>query len=73
MANILIAINPYIELQKLYSKETIKAYMGKSLGSMPPHVFAIGWLMSLIFMWELINIHDLMKFFKMYFVLVVTT
>ena len=36
-----IAINPYYEIPKLYAPETIKIYMGKSLGTMPPHVFAI--------------------------------
>ncbi|CAF0722956.1 unnamed protein product [Adineta ricciae] len=41
VANILIAINPYKELHGLYSLETIKRYNGKSLGVMPPHVFAI--------------------------------
>ena len=41
MANILIAINPYKDLSKLYSSESIKAYQGKSLGTMTPHVFAI--------------------------------
>uniref|UniRef100_A0A1I8GZ60 Unconventional myosin-6 n=1 Tax=Macrostomum lignano TaxID=282301 RepID=A0A1I8GZ60_9PLAT len=42
VANILIAVNPYFEVPKLYAKDTIKAYQGKSLGTMPPHVFAIG-------------------------------
>ncbi|CAF0806431.1 unnamed protein product [Adineta steineri] len=42
VANILIAINPYKELSGLYSNETIKRYNGKSLGTMPPHVYAIG-------------------------------
>ncbi len=42
MANILIAINPYKELTGLYSIDTIKRYNGKSLGIMPPHVYAIG-------------------------------
>jgi myosin heavy subunit len=42
VANILIAINPYKELTGLYSSDTIKHYNGKSLGIMPPHVFAIG-------------------------------
>lgn len=42
MANILIAINPYKELSNLYSSTTIKTYQGKSLGVLPPHVFAIG-------------------------------
>ena len=41
-ANILIAINPYKELPSLYSTEAIKRYNGKSLGVMPPHVYAIG-------------------------------
>ncbi|KAK7077209.1 Unconventional myosin-VI [Halocaridina rubra] len=41
VANILIAVNPYIEIPRLYSLETIKQYQGKSLGQMPPHVFAI--------------------------------
>ena len=42
VANILIAINPYFEINRLYENATIKAYKGKSLGTMPPHVFAIG-------------------------------
>lgn len=42
MANILIAINPYRELKELYSSKTLKQYQGKSLGVLPPHVFAIG-------------------------------
>ncbi|RWS30216.1 unconventional myosin-VI-like protein, partial [Leptotrombidium deliense] len=42
VANILIAINPYFEIQKLYTTETLTKYQGKSLGVLPPHVFAIG-------------------------------
>ncbi|XP_049829322.1 myosin heavy chain 95F isoform X2 [Schistocerca gregaria] len=42
VANILLAVNPYFEIKDLYSKNTIKSYQGKSLGVMPPHVFAIG-------------------------------
>jgi myosin-6 len=42
VANILIAINPYCDLSALYSSETIQKYQGKSLGILPPHVFAIG-------------------------------
>ena len=42
VANILIAVNPYFEVSTLYTKDTIKSYMGKSLGTRPPHVFAIG-------------------------------
>ncbi len=38
----MIAINPYKDLNKLYSSESIKQYQGKSLGTLPPHVFAIG-------------------------------
>ncbi|XP_069688949.1 myosin heavy chain 95F isoform X2 [Periplaneta americana] len=41
VANILIAVNPYFEIRDLYSSMTIKSYQGKSLGVMPPHVFAI--------------------------------
>lgn len=41
VANILIAVNPYMEIKDLYSSKTIQTYKGKSLGEMPPHVFAI--------------------------------
>ncbi|XP_078225716.1 unconventional myosin-VI isoform X5 [Callithrix jacchus] len=41
VANILIAVNPYFDIPKIYSSETIKSYQGKSLGTRPPHVFAI--------------------------------
>ncbi|XP_065926701.1 unconventional myosin-VI isoform X5 [Magallana gigas] len=40
-ANILIAINPYYEIPDLYTSNTIKKYKGKSLGTLPPHVYAI--------------------------------
>ncbi len=42
VANILLAVNPYCELSQLYSLETIHQYNGKSIGVLPPHVFAIG-------------------------------
>lgn len=41
VANILIAVNPYFDMPKIYSSDSIKSYQGKSLGTMPPHVFAI--------------------------------
>ncbi|KAM5257076.1 unconventional myosin-VI isoform 7-T7 [Ctenodactylus gundi] len=41
VANILIAVNPYFDIPKIYSSDAIKSYQGKSLGTMPPHVFAI--------------------------------
>nr|CAI5863966.1 unnamed protein product [Callosobruchus analis] len=41
VANILIAVNPYSEIPSLYSPEIIRNYKGKSLGQLPPHVFAI--------------------------------
>uniref|UniRef100_A0A7E4VJX7 Myosin motor domain-containing protein n=1 Tax=Panagrellus redivivus TaxID=6233 RepID=A0A7E4VJX7_PANRE len=41
VANILISINPYEAVENLYSKKTIETYYGKSLGAMPPHIFAI--------------------------------
>lgn len=42
VANILIAVNPYYDIPNLYSPDTIKLYQGKSLGTLPPHVYAIG-------------------------------
>ncbi|XP_031703482.1 myosin VIb isoform X2 [Anarrhichthys ocellatus] len=41
VANILIAVNPYYDIPKLYGLGAIKSYKGKSLGTLPPHVFAI--------------------------------
>ncbi|XP_037818980.1 myosin heavy chain 95F isoform X6 [Lucilia sericata] len=41
VANILIAVNPYRDLNDLYAPATIKKYNGRSLGELPPHVFAI--------------------------------
>ncbi|KAM7361302.1 myosin heavy chain 95F jaguar isoform 3-T3 [Cochliomyia hominivorax] len=41
VANILIAVNPYRDLHDLYAPATIKKYNGRSLGELPPHVFAI--------------------------------
>ncbi len=37
----MIAINPYKDLSRLYTSDSIRSYLGKSLGTMPPHVFAI--------------------------------
>lgn len=42
VAHILVAINPYFEIKQLHSAEAILNYQGKSLGTMPPHVYAIG-------------------------------
>ncbi|XP_057679104.1 unconventional myosin-VI-like isoform X5 [Corythoichthys intestinalis] len=41
VANILIAVNPYYDIPKLYSPQTIEQYRGRSLGTLPPHVYAI--------------------------------
>ncbi|KAK7904937.1 hypothetical protein WMY93_017544 [Mugilogobius chulae] len=41
VANILIAVNPYYDIPNLYGSEAIKSYKGKSLGTLPPHVYAI--------------------------------
>eukprot|EP00118_Oscarella_pearsei_P025773 m.308745 g.308745 ORF g.308745 m.308745 type:complete len:1237 (+) comp44674_c0_seq1:53-3763(+) len=38
-ANILIAVNPYHDMGTLYSQ--VARYKGQSLGTLPPHVFAI--------------------------------
>lgn len=40
-ANILIALNPYSKIPDLYSADSRHNYKGKSLGTMPPHVYAI--------------------------------
>lgn len=42
VAHILIAVNPYFEIKGLHSADAISRYQGKSLGTMPPHVYAIG-------------------------------
>lgn len=39
-ANILLALNPYHSLD-IYREEDIKSYQGMSLGTRPPHVYAI--------------------------------
>ncbi|XP_078504215.1 unconventional myosin-VI isoform X6 [Lissotriton helveticus] len=41
VANILIAVNPYFDVPKLYTSDIIKKYQGKSLGTLAPHVYAI--------------------------------
>ncbi|XP_052009605.1 myosin VIb [Xyrauchen texanus] len=41
VANILIAVNPYFDIPKLYTPESIKTYQGRSLGTLAPHVYAI--------------------------------
>lgn len=41
VAHILIAINPYETLPDFYNENMIKKYAGKSLGALPPHIFAI--------------------------------
>lgn len=63
IANILIAVNPYMEVKDLYSNETIKKYKGKSLGQMPPHVFAIGKCTSIIIFGININFSHINLFF----------
>ncbi|XP_065838355.1 unconventional myosin-VI-like [Oscarella lobularis] len=40
-ANILIAVNPYHDMGTLYSSSQVAKYKGQSLGTLPPHVFAI--------------------------------
>lgn len=37
----MIAVNPYREIKELYSAGTINKYNGRSLGELPPHVYAI--------------------------------
>ena len=38
--SILVSINPYA-LLPIYDLKIVKQYIGKRLGSMPPHIFAI--------------------------------
>lgn len=40
--SILIAVNPYKMFPDAYGLEVAKQYVGKPIGSMPPHLFAIG-------------------------------
>ncbi|XP_028414571.1 unconventional myosin-VI-like isoform X2 [Dendronephthya gigantea] len=41
VADILLAVNPYHDMRDLYSSAMMKKYHGKSLGVLPPHIFAI--------------------------------
>ncbi|MCP9262099.1 MYO6 protein [Dirofilaria immitis] len=41
VANILIAINPYEHISGLYNNDMVQKYKGQSLGTLPPHIFAI--------------------------------
>ncbi|XP_078736097.1 unconventional myosin-VI-like [Lampetra fluviatilis] len=41
VANILIAVNPYRDIPQLYTSAAIATYRGRSLGTLPPHVYAI--------------------------------
>ena len=41
VANILVAINPYKMKPELYNQKMIEKYKGKSLGTLPPHCYAI--------------------------------
>ena len=45
-ANILLALNPYHTLP-IYGDEVIKSYEGMSIGTRPPHTFAIGTFLAL--------------------------
>jgi myosin heavy subunit len=42
VGSILVALNPYKQFGELYDRKSIDKYSGKSLGTLPPHVFAIG-------------------------------
>ena len=41
VANILVAINPYKMKPELYNQKMIEKYKGRSLGTLPPHCYAI--------------------------------
>ena len=38
---VLLAMNPYKLLPRLYEEETMDSYRGRALGVMPPHVYGI--------------------------------
>ena len=40
--SILVAVNPYKMFPDAYGLEMAKKYAGKALGTLPPHLFAIG-------------------------------
>lgn len=40
-ANVLLAVNPYKSVRRLYSREEMEKYWGKNPGSLPPHPYAI--------------------------------
>lgn len=63
VAHILIAVNPYNEIKGLHSADAIARYQGKSLGTMPPHVYAIGKLFFLKTRWQAGNIGNLERYF----------
>lgn len=67
MANILIAVNPYHELPGVYSKDSIVKYKGKSLGVLPPHVFAIGIYIMNICLFKLITVEVVEMFIMVLF------
>ncbi|KAI6217663.1 Myosin head [Aphelenchoides fujianensis] len=41
VGNILVSVNPYEPLPALYAAPNIREYRGRSLGVLPPHVFAV--------------------------------
>uniref|UniRef100_A0A8R1YPX8 Myosin motor domain-containing protein n=1 Tax=Pristionchus pacificus TaxID=54126 RepID=A0A8R1YPX8_PRIPA len=41
VGNVLISINPYESINGLYSEDRRMEYKGKSLGKLPPHIYAI--------------------------------
>ncbi|KAI6240417.1 Myosin head [Aphelenchoides fujianensis] len=41
VGNILVSVNPYEPLPALYAAPNIREYRGRSLGVLPPHIFAV--------------------------------
>jgi myosin heavy subunit len=37
---VIVSVNPYEKIDKLYSDETIKSYKGKEIYEVQPHVYA---------------------------------
>ena len=42
LGSILIAVNPYRMFDTIYGLDVVSRYEGRIIGTLPPHIFAIG-------------------------------
>ena len=42
VGSILIAVNPYRMFDTIYGLDVVSRYEGRIIGTLPPHIFAIG-------------------------------